>query len=226
MFTLPASVPTIMAALDMHGIPAFYDPADELLIAHPAAVSRDKAMESEHITIDLYGFDGADSKPSGGLTAKGWSVNAEQHFVEEATVFEALAGDPIAYLAPWGALAISQWLAPARRTAGDVLRTALAQWNITAHTDGLGMSYAVPMDPATPAEDVRNHLHLSVGDRNPSVEHVPAVHTGWTVWAHDENGEPVGDPVFISGNGGLVDCVADSAAAAEAIANYCTRPAH
>ncbi|MEW1700782.1 hypothetical protein [Streptomyces sp. NPDC091278] len=124
------------------------------------------------------------------------------------------------------ARAVTEWLAEFRPTAGTVLLAALATQGITAYSgDDFGMSYVIPLDPATPGPDVRNHLHLSIGDRNPSVEHVPAAHTGWTAFLYDEDGSPVGAPVFTSGDGTTpVDCAADSGAAARALAAFLANP--
>ncbi|MEU2380310.1 hypothetical protein [Streptomyces misionensis] len=106
-------------------------------------------------------------------------------------------------------------------TAGSVLRAALAERGVMAHTDAVGMSYAIPLDPATPACEIYIRAHLSVADRNTSIEHAPAAHTGWTVFLHDRDGVPVGDPLYIAGDGDeLIDCVAESAAAAAFIADW------
>ncbi|MEW1930488.1 hypothetical protein [Streptomyces sp. NPDC088360] len=118
--------------------------------------------------------------------------------------------------------AIADWVTNPLPTAGSVLRAALAEHGVTVHTDGIGLSYAIPVDPATPAQEIYNRAHLSVADRNPSIEHDPVHHTGWTVFVHDANGEPVGDPLYIAGNGAPVDCTADSAAAAAFIADWFT----
>lgn len=122
------------------------------------------------------------------------------------------------------AAAIAAWVTDPLPTAGDVLLAALADYGVTVHTDDVGMSYAIPLDPATSAPEVYNHRHLSVADRNPSVHHDPATHTGWTVFLHDENGEPVGDPLYIAGTGEPVDCAADSQAVAAFIADWLTVP--
>jgi hypothetical protein len=108
--------------------------------------------------------------------------------------------------------AIAEWVTNPLPTAGSVLLAALARHGVTAYTD-IGLSYAF------------SRAHLSVADRNPSIEHDPATHTGWTVFVHDENGEPIGDPLYIAGNGDdPVDCTAESAAAAAFIADWLTAP--
>lgn len=110
----------------------------------------------------------------------------------------------------------------AQKTAGEVLRAALAEHGVSVHTDHVGMSYAIPLDPATPAQEIYNRAHLSVADRNCSIEHDTAAHTGWTVFRHDETGTPVGDPLYIAGNGEVVDCAAESATAAAFISGWLT----
>ncbi|MFD4412416.1 hypothetical protein [Streptomyces sp. NPDC058475] len=118
--------------------------------------------------------------------------------------------------------AIADWVTNPLPTAGSVLLAALAKYGVIAHTD-VGLSYAIPLDPTTPASEAYSRAHLSVADRSPSIEHDPAAaHTGWTVFLHDANGEPVGDPLYITGDGEPVDCTADSAAAAELIADWLT----
>ncbi|MEU5900385.1 hypothetical protein [Streptomyces venezuelae] len=105
-------------------------------------------------------------------------------------------------------------------TAGSVLCAALVQHGLTACTDGMSPSYAIALDPATPAQEVYERPYLAVADRAPAVDHDPDTHTGWVVWLHDENSEPVGAPLYTGGDGELVDCAADSAAAATAIADW------
>ncbi|MFJ8752325.1 hypothetical protein ACIREO_23760 [Streptomyces sp. NPDC102441] len=112
----------------------------------------------------------------------------------------------------------------AAATAGAMLLDALTAYGVRVDSDAVGMSYAVAFEPDTPSWSVRSSFHLSVADRAPSVEHAPVSHTGWTVFAHDDQGEPLGDPLYIAGSGGLVDCAADSAAAAMFIADYLTAP--
>ncbi|MFJ2218257.1 hypothetical protein ACIQVO_38680 [Streptomyces sp. NPDC101062] len=115
---------------------------------------------------------------------------------------------------------IAEWVSDPNPTAGSVLLAALAEHGVAAHTDRVGMSYAIPLDPATPTADVYNHAHLRVTDRSPSIEHDPAVHTGWTVWHHDENGEPAWNPLYIARDGEPVDCWAESAIAAAVITDW------
>jgi hypothetical protein len=122
------------------------------------------------------------------------------------------------------ARAVAEWFSSPRPTAGALLLGALAEYGIRADSDDVGMSCAVAFDRETPSWNVRSSFHLSVGDRAPSVDHVPASHTGWTVFVHDDRGEPIGEPLYIAGGGGLVDCAADSATAAARIADYISAP--
>lgn len=105
-------------------------------------------------------------------------------------------------------------------TAGEILLTALANLDIPVHTDGMSPSYAIPQDETTPEREVYNRPHLLVADRAPSVEHPATAHTGWVVFEHDATGQPVGDALYTGGNGGPVDCAADSEAAADAINDW------
>lgn len=122
--------------------------------------------------------------------------------------------------------AIAEWVTSPLPTAGAVMRAALAARGITVHTDGMSPGCVIPLEAATPAPGVCNGAHLSVADRNTSTEHDPALHTGWTVFLHDESGEPVGDPLYTGGNGEPIDCTADSEAAAAFIADWLTSRRH
>lgn len=204
---------TVIEALAAANVPAYYDEDEGLLVAHSADVPQGRAILGEHVVIQPRERDG------GGYYAVAWEPDGLPDYTEIATVYETPGAD-----VNLCARAVAEWFTTPRPSAGAVLLAALAEWGITTHSDHIGMSYAVPLDPTTPAADIYNRPHLSVGDRNPSVEHVPAAHTGWTVFVHDANGEPIGDPMFISGDGGPVDCGADSAAVAEAIADFLTRP--
>lgn len=62
---------------------------------------------------------------------------------------------------------------------------------------------------------------LEIADRNFSVRHWTGDHTGWSIFARDENGDLASEPMWISGDGETaMDCRADSAAAAHAVAEY------
>lgn len=213
MFTL-----TVLEALAAAGVPAYLD-EEGFVVAHPVDVPRDSALKGEHLLLC-----GVDGRPFGdtdlGHRVTAWRPDPVWDFDEIDTVCEALRRD-----ADQCARTAAEWFSTPRPSAGAVLRTALTTRGITAHSDHLGMSYAIPLNPTTATADIYTGPHLSIGDRNPSVDHMPSAHTGWTVFEHDANGEPIGAPLFISGDGGPVDCTADSTAAAEAIADFLTRSA-
>jgi hypothetical protein len=124
------------------------------------------------------------------------------------------------------ARAVADWFAGPRQTAGDVLLAALAEYGITADT-GLSATYlhsgdrvSIPLSLPDGEEG-----RLCIADRDGSLRNVPAAHTGWSIFRHDVWGEPTGDPLFITGGGELVDCAADSAAAAAFVADLLTAPA-
>ncbi|WP_445517336.1 hypothetical protein [Streptomyces sp. NEAU-174] len=217
---MPNITTMLLDALATHGISAFYDVDEGLLIAHPATIPQEKVMAGEHIVLTTPGT------ASPGCHATAWAPEGAPDYQQIATVYEPQSGSALADDVNLCARAVAEWFTTPRLTAGAVLLAALAEWGITTHSDDIGMSYAIPLDPATCTADVRDRAHLSVADRDSSVEHVPAAHTGWSVFVHDGNGYPVGDPMFIGGDGGPVDCGADSAAAAEAIADYLTHPTH
>ncbi|MCX4677679.1 hypothetical protein OG413_20620 [Streptomyces sp. NBC_01433] len=204
---------TALEALAAVGVPGYFDTEEGLLIAHPADVSQERALSGEHVVLTP-----PDSMVPG-WSAIAYEPDGTPDFAD-ITVYD-VPEDDITRCAQ----AVAQWFTDPRPSAGAVLLAALTQYGITSYDDHNGMTYAISMDPAAPAAGIRIRPHLSIGDRNGSVEHVPAAHTGWSLFAHGEDGEPVGDPLFVSGDGGLVDCDADSVAAAEVIADYLNRSA-
>ncbi|MEU7228977.1 hypothetical protein [Streptomyces chrestomyceticus] len=109
--------------------------------------------------------------------------------------------------------------------AGHDMLTALAEYGIVS---GAGLStvygphsdiYEIPV-----SFDRGAYGHLSIADRNGSILHPRDQHTGWSMFLHDERGEPIDDPVYIAGDGGLVDCAEDSAACAAVAADWVTSP--
>ncbi|MER7937849.1 MULTISPECIES: hypothetical protein [unclassified Streptomyces] len=65
------------------------------------------------------------------------------------------------------------------------------------------------------------HGTLEIADRDFSARHHENEHTGWSIFARDENGDLCGGPIYISGDGETpVNCYIDSVDAAEAAAEY------
>jgi hypothetical protein len=95
-------------------------------------------------------------------------------------------------------------------TAGEVLRTALTAHGITAGRDIACLT--VPLDGTD--------LHIALSDSAPTVEHAPGEHTGWLAWLLGSNGEPLAEVYDGTADGTPVDCAADSAAAAAAVADF------
>lgn len=114
--------------------------------------------------------------------------------------------------------------APAAPTAGDLMLAALAGYGIRAIQDEV--SIAVPLDQGIDLDWTLHHDRIVIADRNPWYGHAPAEHTGWVVDIYNPDNEPVSDapPIHIAGDDrdSLVDCVADCAAAAAAIADFLT----
>lgn len=214
---VPTMATAIISALRNAGVGAFWVRNDGFIVAHPAGLTEEAALGREHVVVDWSEADGES------LEALVWVPDGLSDYAEVATAYATPSNrseDDIARCAQ----AVAEWFAEPRPTAGKVLLAALAEYGITTYDDHLGMSYGIPVDQGTAPAHIRNGFHLSVSDRNPMVDHVPAAHTGWTVFVHDDEGEPIGDFLYISGDGGLVDCAADSAAAAAAIAEFITAP--
>ncbi|MER7223397.1 hypothetical protein [Streptomyces rubradiris] len=205
----------VLSALSDIGVPAFYDQGEMVVLAHPAGTSRNHVVTGEHVTITVLG--------DRTVKATAWKPGSPDYH-PIADVYESPAGETtLAQEAAQSAAAVAQWFTEPRPTAGGVLLAALAEHGITHVADHRGMSYAVPVDPDTQSADAYNGPHLSIADRSASVDHVPAAHTGWSIFTHDRNGEPVGDPIYIAGDGRVLDCHADSRAAAAFVAAYLAR---
>ena len=212
------STPALLEGLTTVGLHGFFDVRLGVVVAYPAGVTPAAAFLGEHVTIAA-----RETTVGTFLLATAWVPDGGTEFLETAEVYTTPLGRTLAEEVVQCTTAIAQYLAEERQTAGHVLRAALAEYGITPDPDGFGMSFAIPLDPSTPVQEIRNRDHLVVGDYNPSIEHVPAAHTGWSVFRHDANGETVGDPLYISEGGELVDCAADSRAVAATIANYLTK---
>ncbi|MEU2357681.1 hypothetical protein ABZ599_32700 [Streptomyces misionensis] len=119
------------------------------------------------------------------------------------------------------AMAFVEWLTqPPTVTAGAFLAAALAEESVHPVRDLL--SYAIALTHGTPDGDVMNGPHIKVADGTPDVDHAPGEHTGWVAWLCDGDGAPVEQIYDGTADGSPVDCRADSAAAARAIANRIT----
>ncbi|RNG13018.1 hypothetical protein [Streptomyces botrytidirepellens] len=213
---MPNITTLLTDALAAYNISAFYDAGEGILVAHPATVSRHKALTGEHIVLVT------PYTHSPGCHATAWVPDGEPDFMNIATVYEPQRGSALDDEAARCALAVAQWFTDPRPTAGAVVLDALAKYGITAREGDAGMSYEVPIGPHAPAQ-ADSPVYLSLCDRAPGVEHVPAAHTGWVVFAHTASGEPVGDALYCTSGTVLVDCDADSAAAAACIADYLIR---
>ncbi|MFI9311204.1 hypothetical protein [Streptomyces triculaminicus] len=187
----------------------------------PISVTR---VTAEQIAYDLNVGDagcGLTAAWEGANLVFTWDERYQGEQESETVTPDAAGRYWIGGLWPWSRAEIAHQHTPF--TAGAILRAALAERGITVHTDGMSPSYAIPLDPTTPALEVYAHPHLLVADRSPSIEHTPATHTGWVVVLHDENGQPDGDPLYSAGSGDEpVDCAAESMAAATVIADWLT----
>ncbi|KUN37723.1 hypothetical protein AQJ30_15680 [Streptomyces longwoodensis] len=213
MFDLVST--TVFAALTEAGMAGHWHDDEQLIVAYPASVSPAEALDREHIVIDWTGT----APDSVEFSADAWEPDGRPDFTQTGTAYATPVPRALDLEAVQCAKAVAEWFADPVVTAGQVLLEALAVHGLTAYTDDVGMSYAIALEDGVAPDRVRDGLHLSVGDRSPSIDRMPSAHTGWTVCVHDHNGEPVGGPVFSTGDGGLVDCAADSAAAARAIAD-------
>ncbi|MFI9052482.1 hypothetical protein [Streptomyces sp. NPDC053427] len=220
--TLIAPDDAVLSALADAGVAAYLDPEDRVIYAHPTSVPQSKALDGMHvmIAIEEAWFPSSDAPP---MRASAWVPDGSPDFHELGTVYASIEARPLAEEAARCAQAVADWLAG--RLAGFVLLAALAEYGITPG-DGLAITYSSHSDSyevllPLPGDQ---YARLVVADRDGSVRHVPAAHTGWSVFLHDEHGEPLGDPVYIAGDGAFVDCAEDSAAAAAVIADYLTTP--
>ncbi|MEU5900413.1 hypothetical protein [Streptomyces venezuelae] len=224
---MPSNVPiapddAVLSACKAVGIAAFFDPGDRLIYAHPADVPQSKALAGMHvmIAIEEASFLSAEAPP---VRVSAWGPDGSSDAQELGTVYASDGAYPITEEAARCAQATAEWFAG--RTAGFMLLEALTDYGITP-ADGLSITYASHSDTYdVPLPLPRDEFaRLVIADRNGSVRHVPSVHTGWSIMLHDERGEPVGDPVYITGNGRPVECSEDSAAAAAFIADFVTAP--
>ncbi|MFI7087563.1 hypothetical protein ACIBUR_28705 [Streptomyces anulatus] len=226
---LPATTAaaTVLSALHAVGVPAFFDHEEDVVIAHHETIGPEEALDHPHIML-AWTTAGSDQShaDAASVRAVAEEPNGGPDFHEVGTVYESPVRRSLAVEAETCARAVAEWLsAPANAPAGDVLLAALGQYGIqpgealsvsrTAHSD----LYEAPLRLG------QGHGRLTVADRDGSVRHLQAGHTGWSILLHDESGDPVGDPVFITGDGEEpVDCAEDSASAAAVLADWLTAP--
>jgi hypothetical protein len=219
----PAATLDILAACTAFGVAAFHDAEDNVIYAHPSHVSQDRALDGRHVMIQWDEAQAARDRTR--LSATAWSPNGRPDFHQADTLYTTPAPGPLADEAQHCARAVAQWMTDPDRTAGTLLLAAFAEHGIvpgealtlveSVHSDSYDLS--VQLDRWT-------YGRLSVADRDGSVRHIPAAHTGWSILLHDERGDTVGNPVYITGNDGLVDCAKDSAAAAAYVAALVKNP--
>ncbi|MFD3422462.1 hypothetical protein [Streptomyces decoyicus] len=240
----PPSATTLLAALSAADVRAFYDEGEDVVFAHHDTVKEDQALNHVHVMLvwntqapDHPGVDRAY------VSATIWEPNGAPDFHQLGTVYTTTVRRPLAEEADLAARAVADWLA--HRRAEGIILNALAEYGLLPARGALldaehfDLVCALTGDGVPPLTGVLispdridipmpfGHGYwgrLSIADRACSTRHVPSIHTGWTMFLHDERGEPVGDPVYISGDGGLVDCAEDSAALAAAVADWLTSP--
>ncbi|RSS95079.1 hypothetical protein EF903_05415 [Streptomyces sp. WAC05292] len=225
--SMPPSAAEIVTAVNAAGAAAFFDHEEELLFAHPRHVPEERALDGAHILVDYKSFDPDQPYADRAwFEATEWVPDGGIDFHRQATIYTTSGWQPFAAEAARCAEAVAEWLAAPGVTAGTVLRAALAEYGITPG-DGLSVTYGTHSDRFdVPVAFSRGAYGLlTLADRDGSLRHLPGAHTGWSILLHDERGEPVGDPVYITGNGDTaIDCAADSAAAAALVADWLTAP--
>ncbi|WP_433860249.1 hypothetical protein [Streptomyces kronopolitis] len=224
---MPTTVPiapddAVLSACEDIGVAAFFDPGDRVIFAHPTDVPQSEALNGMHIMIAIEEatLPSSEAPP---MRVSAWVPDGPPDFCELGTVYASDGGHPVAEEAARCARAAADWLAG--RMAGLLLLEALAEYGITPG-NGLSITYSSHSDTYDVLLPLprAGYARLVIADRDGSVRHVPAAHTGWSITLHDEHGELVGDPVHISGDGTPLDCAEDSAATAAFIADFITAP--
>ncbi|MEU0857456.1 hypothetical protein ABZ352_18735 [Streptomyces griseofuscus] len=224
---VPPSAEIVLSALSAaDGAAGFFDQEDRAIYAHPTSVPRANALDALHVMIDYETFDPEQPYADRALfTATAWIPDGAPDYHQVGTVYSTDVRRPFAEEAARCAQAVADWFAQPGRTAGSVLLAALEEYGITPG-DGLSVAYGAHSDTYDiPVLLGEAYGRLSVADRDGSLRHLPGAHTGWSVFLHDEHGEPLGDPVYLAGTDCTVDCAEDSAAAAALIADWLTWPA-
>ncbi|MGW7089996.1 hypothetical protein ACWGH2_41805 [Streptomyces sp. NPDC054871] len=225
---MPTAIPiapddAVLSACKDIGVAAYFNPWDGVIYAHPNDVPQSKALDGMHvmIAIEEASFPSSEAPP---MRVSAWVPDGAPDFHDLGTIYASDGGRPVAEEAARCARATADWFAG--RMAGLVLLEALAEYGITpgdrlsitysSHSDTYDVLLPLPRD---------GYARLVIADRDGSVKHVPAAHTGWSVTLHDERGELVGgDPVYVSGDGTPLDCAEDSADAAAFVAEWLTAP--
>ncbi|MGA5411522.1 hypothetical protein ACPCSC_30245 [Streptomyces lavendulocolor] len=222
---VPALATVIITALTNAGVGAFWD-TELILIAHPAGLTQEQALTGEHVVIDWMATPGATTLEGAKLEATAWEPDSLPDYAQIATLHATPPGCPRGEEVAQCVTAVAEWFAGPRQTAGGMLLAALAEYGLVegkevfvsygTHSD----RYSVPLPLADGTQ-----AQLIIADRDGSLRHLPNAHTGWSVILHDGLwGEPIGDPVYITGDGELVDCAEDSANAAAFMADFVTAP--
>ncbi|MFD7764111.1 hypothetical protein [Streptomyces microflavus] len=223
--TVPPEATTIMSALTAAGVGALWETEEGLLLAHPLTASPDDALNGEHVHIEwARAVPNMPTEKWATLDATAYRPDGGPDFAPIGVAYSTPAGRPLDQEAAQCARAVAQWFAEPRPTAGGMLLAALAEYGITTYVDYPGMGYGVAVDQEAAPGRIYSRFRLSVGHRDGSVTHVPAAHAGWTIVIHTDEGEPLGDLLYVGGDGGLMDCAEDSAAAAAVIADFVTLP--
>lgn len=237
------SASVLLKALTAAGVPAFYDEGDDVIYAHPDSVTQDQTFHHAHVMIN-WTKTYPDSIAETYVAVTLWKPDGLTDFDQINTLYATPGQGPLAEEAQRAAQAAADWMA--NRRADGLLLNALAEYGLLPARgalmtpDQFDTVCALAKNGTPPVTGVLISAdridipisfghgewgRLSIADRACSVQHVPSVHTGWSMFLHDEHGEPVGDPVFISGgNDAFVDCAADSAELAAAAADWVTAP--
>ncbi|MGW6202126.1 hypothetical protein ACWF9B_00500 [Streptomyces sp. NPDC055089] len=225
---LPVSqtVPVLLAALEAAGVPAFFSPEERLIYAHPTTVTAAEMFAHLHVTVDWEEFDPEQPYADRSFvraTAEEPDGGVDFHVI--GTVYETPVQRTRAEEAAACARAVAEFLHDPGNVAGSLLLDELAEYGVVSG-NGLSVTYG----PHTDTYDIPVDLgygeygRLEITGRGGSVRYLAAVHTGWTMFLFTERGEAIGEPVLLSGDGGLVDCAEDSSVFAAAVAEWLTSP--
>ncbi|MEV7885219.1 hypothetical protein ACWD3I_25155 [Streptomyces sp. NPDC002817] len=219
-------VSMVLGALSAAGLGAHFNSEEGVVIAYPAAVPKASALDGVHVTVqwDTTGPQ-QPHETRARFSASAWIPDSPPDYHEVGTVHTSATPGPLATEAEVCARAVAAWLSHPETIAANTLLSALAVHGITPG-NGLTVSYGAHSDRASVTVRLSRDTYgtLVIADRAGSLRHAPAQHTGWSIFLHDERGEPVGDPVYIAGDGGTVDCSQDSSAAAQFIADCLSAP--